>query len=344
MNINKRWLLIVLVAFSQLALLLAANYLTFGWFASEAGSTLVNNEANPELIEQTQAMVMAARSKAFFITLGIGLVGIGVTIGLLSHYWNGVLATNCRLEDVAIQKTKEVLQTRNAVIFGLAKLAESRDTDTGEHLDRIRNYVTLLANDLSDHIPDINEDIDFIQNLELASSLHDIGKVGIPDSILLKPGRLTSEEREIMEIHTVIGGECLDAIGSRLGENEFMEMASSVAYSHHERWDGTGYPHGLKEDRIPLAARIVAVADVYDALTSKRPYKDPMTHEESRAIIVSGSGTQFDPEVVSAFLRNEEEFRAISIKQKFVSDAQAVSSFQKLAAAVEAQKAQEVII
>ncbi|MFT7634134.1 MAG: putative two-component system response regulator, partial [Mariniblastus sp.] len=232
------------------------------------------------------------------------------------------------LEQQVTQREMELVKTQNAVIFGLAKLAESRDNDTGEHLDRIRSYVTILTNDLSHHMPELDDEA--VRNLALASSLHDIGKVGIPDSILLKPGRLTKEEREVMELHTLIGGECLEAIQSRLGNNVFMHTAKQIAYYHHERWDGKGYPHGLSDYEIPLVARIVAVADVYDALTSKRPYKEPMSHLESRAIILTGSGSQFDPEVVDAFLRHESEFEAISRPQLGLTDNDVRSDFHVL--------------
>jgi putative two-component system response regulator len=232
------------------------------------------------------------------------------------------------IERQVTQREKELVTTQNAVVFGLAKLAESRDNDTGEHLDRIRSYVTILANDLMHRMKEVDEE--FVHILGLASSLHDIGKVGIPDSILLKPGRLSLEERELMELHTLIGGECLEAIQSRLGNNVFMQTAKQVAYYHHERWDGTGYPHGLAEDDIPLVARIVAVADVYDALTSKRPYKQPMSHMESKAIIVAGTGSQFDPQIVDVFLRHEDEFQVISKSQLTLTDDDVRSDFQTL--------------
>ncbi len=224
----------------------------------------------------------------------------------------------------------QIEKTQGAVMFGLAKLAESRDNDTGEHLERIRSYVTILANDLRANFTELVGD-GLVEVLAVASTLHDIGKVGIPDSILLKPGRLSKAERNVMELHTSIGGECLEAIQKHLGgENLFMEMAKQVAYYHHERWDGAGYPCKLKGEGIPLVARIVAVADVYDALTSKRPYKDPFSHLESRGIILSGSGSQFDPEVVAAFLRHEDKFEAISVSQKTLSPNEIRSEFQQL--------------
>jgi putative two-component system response regulator len=217
---------------------------------------------------------------------------------------------NQRLEQLVKMRTKSLVKTRNAIIFGLAKLAESRDTDTGEHLDRIRRYVTLLAERLAKHYRSI--DGDFISNLAFASSLHDIGKVGIPDAVLLKPGKLNPEERKIIEQHSVIGRKCLEAIQEQLGNDDFLEMARMIADSHHERWDGAGYPRRLEGDEIPLAARIVALADVYDALTSKRPYKEAMSHTKATEIILHGKGSHFDPRIVAAFLASIEEFERIA--------------------------------
>jgi len=293
------------------------------------------------VVAQDQSMVMngyreplATTRQLFYIfTIVFGLVGVGLILSILTRVEKNVSSTNSELEKQLDEKAKEVEQTQNAVIFGLAKLAENRDNDTGEHLERISSYVSILAKDLAQTNKGLSDEV--IGHLSLASSLHDIGKVGIPDSILLKKGRLTSAERQIMEYHTVIGGECLDAIQDRLGSNPFMELARQVAYSHHERWDGTGYPHQLVEEEIPLSARIVSVADVYDALTSKRPYKRAMSHEESREIIVSGQGTQFDPDVVDAFLRHEDEFRGVSVKQKDLPDEHCVTGLQRLANSVE---------
>ncbi len=256
------------------------------------------------------------RNLAFAVVLIIGLLATVLNKSVVKRVSKSDRDIQRKLEQRVEQRTAELERTKNAIIFGLAKLAESRDNDTGEHLDRIRKYVTILATDLAEVYEEI--DSEFIKNLGIASSLHDIGKVGIPDSILLKPGRLTSLERSIMEKHTIIGGECLEAIGQKLGDNDFLEMAREVAYWHHEHWDGGGYPHQLAEEQIPISARLVAVADVYDALTSRRPYKRGMTHTESRAIIVSGSGQMFDPEVVAAFLRHEAEFQQVARRYQSV--------------------------
>jgi HD-GYP domain-containing protein (c-di-GMP phosphodiesterase class II) len=284
---------------------------------------------------QIVQVIRSSGATAFAITLVIGLVAIGITSIFIGRINETVQGLNGDLEKVVSDSTRELIRTKNAVIFGLAKLAESRDNDTGDHLERIRIYVTILAKELSRTCAEFDERL--IHDLGLASSLHDIGKVGIPDSILLKPGKLTAEERGIMEIHTLIGGECLDAIQARLGDNEFMSIARQIAYYHHERWDGTGYPHSLKGHEIPLVARIVSVADVYDALTSKRPYKRAMTHAESRDIIVSGSGKHFDPEIVQAFLEHEDEFEAVSVHQQGLTDEQATSNFQRLCEAARAE-------
>ena len=256
------------------------------------------------------AAVSKIKKIAFYTTLIVGFLNFGLVYVLVSRFEATALDNESQLQSEVQSRKSQLVKTQSAIIFGLAKLAESRDTDTGEHLERIRKYVTILANDLATRFEEIDDA--YIQNLGLASSLHDIGKVGIPDAILLKPGRLTPEERALMQLHAPMGGECLEAIGDRLGKNDFLQMAREVAYWHHERWDGTGYPHQLAATAIPISARIVSVADVYDALTSRRPYKEPMSHEKSREIIVGGAGSQFDPEVVEAFLRHQEEFQTIA--------------------------------
>lgn len=201
------------------------------------------------------------------------------------------------------------LETRDVAIFALAKLAESRDPETGAHLERVQLYSRALARRLAarekyrDRI-----DAEFIRLIFQTSPLHDIGKVGIPDSVLLKPDRLNQSEFEIMKTHAAIGAETLDAALERYPDAGFLRMARDIAASHHEWWNGQGYPLGLHGEDIPLSGRIVAVADVYDALTSKRIYKGAFTHSVARDLIVKESGSHFDPEVVAAFLDREEEF------------------------------------
>jgi putative two-component system response regulator len=205
------------------------------------------------------------------------------------------------------------LESRDVLLFAMAKLTESRDNDTGMHLDRIREYCRILAQELAAW-PKYHDEIDgeYIQLLYLTSPLHDIGKVGIPDSVLLKPGPLTPEEFEIMKQHTTIGGETLQAVTLAHPEARYLSMARDIAFTHHERWDGTGYPFGLGGREIPLCGRLTALADVYDALTSRRIYKAKMGHAEARQIIFDGSGTHFDPDIVEAFRRREDEFTRVA--------------------------------
>lgn len=207
------------------------------------------------------------------------------------------------------------LESRDLIIFSLAKLAESRDPETGAHLERMREYCRVLA----EHLSTLEKyrglvDADYVRTIYLTSPLHDIGKVGIPDHVLLKPGRLTPEEFEIMKQHAVIGSVTLEAAVESHPSAEYLRFARDIAWSHHEKYNGTGYPRGLKGDQIPLCGRIVAVADVYDALTTKRIYKPAFSHEKARTIIVDGRGRDFDPDVVDAFLSREKDF--IAIKQQ----------------------------
>lgn len=201
------------------------------------------------------------------------------------------------------------MDSRDLLIFSLAKLADSRDPETGAHLERIREYCRILGEGLS-HSRKFRDLLDgeYIQLLYLTSPLHDIGKVGIPDHVLLKPGRLNHDEFEIMKHHCVIGANTLEMAVSAHPEAQFLTMARDIALTHHERFDGRGYPQGIEGESIPLCGRIAALADVYDALTTKRVYKPKFSHEAARAIIVEGRGTQFDPDVVDSFLRHESDF------------------------------------
>lgn len=204
------------------------------------------------------------------------------------------------------------IDTRDLAIFAMAKLAESRDPETGAHLERVRSYAQNLASDFLVHHPSgPYADSDFARLVYLTSPLHDIGKVGIPDSVLLKPGPLTPTEFEVMKQHTLIGARTLNDAAHEFPGVKFLRTARDIALTHHERFDGSGYPFGLKGHRIPLSGRIVALADVYDALTSRRVYKDAGTHDKARKYIVTERGRHFDPAVVDAFIRKEPEFLRI---------------------------------
>ena len=208
------------------------------------------------------------------------------------------------------------LETRDVVIFALAKLADSRDPETGAHLERVRSYSEALAKQLAQTAKYRDEiDPEFIRLIYLTSPLHDIGKVGIPDDVLLNPGRLTVEQFEVMKTHATLGAQTLEAALKEYPGAQFLRMARDIAATHHERYDGSGYPAGLAGTDIPLCGRIVALADVYDALISKRAYKDAFSHERACQIIVDSSGSHFDPDVVAAFLACEQQF--VSIHERF---------------------------
>jgi adenylate cyclase len=211
---------------------------------------------------------------------------------------------------------KQLLQAQDATIMSLTALAETRDPETGGHIRRTREYVLVLARVLA-RKPKFKKylDRDTIELLYKSAPLHDIGKVGIADSILLKPGSLTREKFKEMQRHTILGAETLAEAERRSMEGSdrsFLGLAREIALSHHEKWDGSGYPQGLKEEAIPIGGRLMALADVYDALVTKRVYKDAIPHADACQIILAGRGSHFDPDVVDAFEETQHEFLAIS--------------------------------
>ena len=218
------------------------------------------------------------------------------------------------LEAEVTRRTMELEAVQDVTILAMASLAETRDSETGKHLLRTQRYVKALAERLRPH----PRFADFLteQNIRLlfkSAPLHDIGKVGIPDRILLKPGRFEPHELEIMKSHTLLGRDAIQLAEDWLGKPvEFLTLAKEIALCHQEKWDGSGYPEGLSGDSIPVSARLMAVADVYDALISRRLYKEPMTHAQAAQIIVDGRGSHFDPDVVDAFVAVEREFQLIA--------------------------------
>lgn len=213
------------------------------------------------------------------------------------------------LEEKVKERTELLERTNSAAIYCLAALAETRDPETGEHIKRTQKYIRELALELQskDEYKEVLTN-DYIELLYKSAPLHDIGKVGVRDSILLKPGRLTEEEFEEMRKHTIYGGESLRVGIEELGEDSFLTLAKEIAVTHHEKWDGTGYPRGIAKTEIPISGRLMALSDVYDALISKRVYKNALTHDEAKSIILDGRGTHFDPDIVDAFIRREAEF------------------------------------
>lgn len=315
--IHRRWTLVLLVALAQSLVLLAASVWLVRWLDVSV-EEVVRDPDLPRAADVRQAAIdrIGHDVRTIVFTLSAVVVGFSaaLTAAVVWRYENRMAGINRGLEAQVRTRSLALVNSRHAVILGLAKLAESRDDQTGRHLDRIRAYVVILAK----RMMRVNAELTpaFIENLAETSSLHDIGKVGVPDSVLLHPGRLSDEQRAVINKHPLIGGDTLLAIKKVWGENDpFLVTACEIAFGHHERWDGKGYPFGLAADQIPLAARIVAVADVYDALTTKRVYKDAMSHDEARAIIVSGSGSHFDPDVVQAFIAGEDEFRAVLREQ-----------------------------
>lgn len=205
------------------------------------------------------------------------------------------------------------LESRDRTIFAMARLAESRDPETGAHLERVRSYCRVLALALRD-LPEFKLEVndEFVRLIYLTSPLHDIGKVAIPDCVLLKVGRLDDDDWAVMKTHAARGAETLANIAREYPEAEFLFMARDIAFTHHEQWGGGGYPRGIKGEEIPLSGRIMAIADVYDALRSKRVYKDAYTHHVARSIIREGSGKHFDPRLVDVFDTVEQEFDNIA--------------------------------
>lgn len=246
----------------------------------------------------------------------LGMQGVVVYM-LVSRANLSLSKDHQKRREESLHKSRELINTRDAVIFGLAKLAESRDPETGMHLERIAMYSTRLASALRHDLRFQNQiSSHFVQLIGISSALHDIGKVGIEDRILLKPGDLNEEEFARMQEHAKLGGDCIQTIHRRLGSSSFLEMAREIAYYHHEKFDGSGYPHGLAGEEIPLAARIVAIADVYDALSNKRVYKEAISHEQCVQIICEGKGKHFDPEIVNVFVKIERQFK--EIRNQFV--------------------------
>ena len=235
---------------------------------------------------------------------------------------------NRNLEHLVSERTRQLVQMQEATILAMGSLAETRDNETGNHIRRTQAYVKALAEQLRDHprfaavLTDENIDL-----LYKSAPLHDIGKVGVPDRILLKPGKLDADEFEIMKLHTVYGRDAILAVEKHLGgSNDFLAFAREIAYSHQEKWDGSGYPEGLQGDAIPVSARLMAVADVYDALISRRVYKPAFGHGESMAIMKEGRGSHFDPDIFDAFLHIEETFRAIAMQYSDEDDTNAEQS------------------
>lgn len=256
-----------------------------------------------------QTSVWTFRNEGIFISPVLPLLILLCNFSLITliKFW--------REEQRTRERTHELAMVQEATIESMSSLTETRDPDTGEHIRRTQNYIRLLADNLKHRSTySIFLDNEIIDLLWKSAPLHDIGKVGVSDKILLKPGKLTDQEFEEMKQHTVYGRDAILAAERKLGNTSFLRFAREIAYTHHERWDGSGYPEGLKGDQIPVAGRLMALVDTYDALTSKRVYKSKLPHEEAVEIILEEKGSHFDPAVVDAFLEVREDFRQIALR------------------------------
>ena len=240
--------------------------------------------------------------------LNITYIAIAIGASLCYIYYNDLVQQDIQAALVANQAALSRMQSH--IITGLASLIENRDVETGEHVLRTGVFVEMLTRDaIRDGVYGEQLNEQFVSKMTTLAPMHDIGKIVVSDQILRKPGRLTPEEYEQMKKHAAVGGDVIREVLEGVTNDDYLSFASDIATYHHERWDGTGYPKGLKGEEIPLAARIMAIADVFDALVSERCYKKPFTYEESFKIIEEGAGTQFDPVLVGVFLRHRSEFR-----------------------------------
>jgi len=262
-----------------------------------------------EAVRGVQVQIRSRRGRMVTAELSGNRVAMGEDDEQYQLIIRDITATK-EMERRVLASNQLIDTSRQSAIFGLSRLAECRDEGTGGHLLRIREYTRILATELGNE-PELAHLVTarFIDELCLSSVLHDIGKIGIPDAILLKPGRLTATEFAVMKRHCEYGSLALSSAEEDGEGFSFLSMGQEITRFHHERWDGSGYPNGLAGIAIPLAARIVALADVYDALTSVRSYKSAYSHEQARALIVAESGGHFDPRIVSAFVRGERHFK-----------------------------------
>lgn len=296
--ITKKYLFLVLILLAAPI----ARELTFG---------LISHGHTP--FETVHDLIHTGTEMGFMLAVSFFLVFID------SRLFHEKAITK-QLDRLVKEKTQEIRLTQTASIEALASLAEYRDTDTGNHLERIQIYVTLMTKGLLEeslyktHLEAIPG---FINDIPLASILHDIGKVAIPDNILLKPGKLTDEEFDFIKKHTVVGGKILESanknLKAKINKSSYLDLAQEIANYHHEKWDGTGYPEGLFQEEIPISARIVALCDVYDAVTTDRVYKKAWSHEEAKKMILENRGRHFDPVITDTFERLEDTFKQINI-------------------------------
>ena len=297
---------------------------SYGWSRQDLIGRPIKTIVPPERYGQADDLLVRCKAgeevrniEGLRWTRDKNIIAVLITLSLLKDEQEKPDAIVTIAKDITALKRaeKEVILTQDVTIESMGTLAEYRDPETGGHIKRTRAYMRLLANHIKDH-PKFKDVLDdgIIDMLYKSAPLHDIGKVGIPDNILLKAGKLTDEEFEIMKKHTTYGMETIALQEEKLGDNSFLHFAREIAETHQEKWDGTGYPAGLKGDKIPVVGRLMAIADVYDALISKRVYKPSFPHNKAVEIISEGRGVHFDPDMVEAFLELEDEFRKIALE------------------------------
>ena len=307
-------------------LAMAINYAYFSFF-----SVSLNASGHLHSGHTSTSFIDSIKSALYFEMLPMGLMYVFLcgciayvyaTRSIISRNLIADLENyNAQLEEVVIERTSEISMLQELSIEMMAGLAEWNNSATGVHLKRMRLYVELICRHLKEHSSYSDYFIvrpNYVQDMSLASILHDIGKTAIPSTILDKPGKLTEAEFAIVKEHTVIAAQILNQANhlfiQKYNRDSYLALARDIAHSHHEHWDGQGYPHGIKEQAIPLSARIVSIVDVYDALTSKRPYKQPWTHEAAVQEISRLSGIHFDPEIVLSFMAVEKQIQEITIE------------------------------
>lgn len=291
----------------QIFILSTVPVLAAAWILGIPGALV-----STAIVSATHVILILFKDGSLTTWLSVEGGGLGTLATLIVGSLIGQIST---LRNRIASQREVLLQTQDVTIFALAYEAELRDQATGRHLERTSAYVRMLAEELA-RSPLYHGYLtkEYISDLVRAAPLHDIGKVGVPDSILLKPGKLSSAEFSIMREHCDLGAQVLIKADERLQFQSFLKIAIQLAYGHHEKWDGSGYPVMLLNDGIPLSGRIMALADVYDALRSERHYKSAFNHSRCCEIVEADSGTHFDPELVNAFLRRHEDFHSVSIE------------------------------
>lgn len=312
---NKRdWLIVLILTIITVPVVMYGSYLI-----GIPDKNLLKNVAEEDYNNFQAKLSSLENGRAFEVLLHhvlpriLAVAVIEVVVAIIVQRHNDMLNKQAELAHKVSEEAEKREQLQTALIDELASVIETRDVGTGEHVRRTKKYVRILAVHLAkkEKYKDILTP-EAIDKIESAAALHDIGKIAVSDTILLKPGRLTPEEFEKMKIHTTKGGELVKEFFTHFKEEHFFEDAYDIAMYHHEKWDGTGYPTGLKGEEIPLAARIMAIADVFDALVSKRVYKNPMAADEAFDIIVKEAGHHFDPDLIEVLISIKDEFIAAS--------------------------------